>query len=97
MKIKLLTTFDVVLIFLASCIECGASADGDSVKNTIVEKGIVPKCESCGGNVKPDIVFFGEQLVRRVHNSTLEISGHWCSKHIIHDHVAFSPPASTSS
>lgn len=49
---------------VASCIECGTQADSDRVKKTIVEEGTVPKCESCGGNVKPDIVFFGEDLVR---------------------------------
>lgn len=28
--------------------------------------GNVPKCETCGGYVKPDIVFFGEDV--RVHS-----------------------------
>mmetsp|Transcript_37511 Transcript_37511/g.90993 ORF Transcript_37511/g.90993 Transcript_37511/m.90993 type:complete len:192 (+) Transcript_37511:2882-3457(+) len=51
----------------SSCIECGAQADPDRVKNTIVKKGSVPKCENCGGNVKPDIVFFGESLPDRFH------------------------------
>ena len=29
----------------------------------------VPKCDACGGVVRPDIVFFGEQLPRRFHSS----------------------------
>ncbi|KAL3931065.1 MAG: hypothetical protein SGBAC_011483 [Bacillariaceae sp.] len=49
----------------ASCIECGTKADPELVKNTIVKNGIVPKCEKCDGNVKPDIVFFGENLPDR--------------------------------
>jgi len=49
----------------ASCIECNTVADGESVKNTIVQDGSVPKCTECGGNVKPDIVFFGESLPDR--------------------------------
>lgn len=51
----------------ASCIECSKSADGDTVKHTIVELGETPKCQKCNGNVKPDIVFFGESLPQRFH------------------------------
>jgi len=51
----------------ASCIECHAPADGERVKDTIVQKGMTPICEKCGGNVKPDIVFFGEDLPARFH------------------------------
>ena len=28
-------------------------------------KGVVPKCSRCGGLIKPDIVFFGENLPSR--------------------------------
>ena len=49
----------------ASCIDCRKAADGEKVKETIVEKGGIPKCSKCGGNVKPDIVFFGENLPAR--------------------------------
>lgn len=48
--------------FPASCIECGKAADGTKVKRTILDAQI-PECEFCDGNVKPDIVFFGESLV----------------------------------
>lgn len=34
-----------------------------------INKSTVPKCEECtDGVVKPDIVFFGEQLPSRFHN-----------------------------
>lgn len=49
----------------ASCIDCRKSCDGEQVKETIVAKGGIPKCSKCGGNVKPDIVFFGENLPAR--------------------------------
>eukprot|EP00536_Pseudo-nitzschia_multiseries_P002617 jgi/Psemu1/63745/estExt_Genemark1.C_350070 len=51
----------------ASCIDCHRSADAASVKSTIVDHGKTPQCEHCGGNVKPDIVFFGEDLPSRFH------------------------------
>ncbi len=49
----------------ASCIDCKRPADADKVRETIVKDGKTPKCEYCGGNVKPDIVFFGEELPER--------------------------------
>jgi NAD-dependent SIR2 family protein deacetylase len=51
----------------ASCIDCGAPADIEKVKENIVGEGKTPKCKNCGGNVKPDIVFFGEGLPDRFH------------------------------
>lgn len=44
-----------------SCIEngCGKKFDGEKMKKC-VDDGKVPKCDKCGGLVKPDIVFFGE-------------------------------------
>mmetsp|Transcript_7049 Transcript_7049/g.17691 ORF Transcript_7049/g.17691 Transcript_7049/m.17691 type:complete len:456 (-) Transcript_7049:399-1766(-) len=51
----------------ASCTDCGRSADAEAVKSTIVDHGKTPKCTHCGGNVKPDIVFFGEGLPTRFH------------------------------
>jgi NAD-dependent SIR2 family protein deacetylase len=52
----------------AACIDCKKVADGKKVKDTIVQEGQIPKCKHCGGNVKPDIVFFGESLPARFHN-----------------------------
>ncbi|KAK4997353.1 Sir2 histone deacetylase Hst2 [Elasticomyces elasticus] len=46
-----------------SCIECKASYPDEDMKQHIAAQTI-PRClrESCGGLVKPEIVFFGEQL-----------------------------------
>jgi NAD-dependent SIR2 family protein deacetylase len=55
----------------ASCIQCGKPADAAAVKETIVQHGKAPVCQRqrCGGYVKPDIVFFGEGLPQKFHNS----------------------------
>lgn len=47
---------------------CGQIADAKAVEKAII-KGEIPMCE-CGGLVKPDIVFFGEQLPRSYHASS---------------------------
>ncbi|KAJ7143548.1 class I sirtuins SIR2 family protein [Mycena crocata] len=43
------------------CIDCHRTYDDEKMKRKILAKE-TPKCESCGGLVKPDIVFFGEDL-----------------------------------
>ena len=44
-----------------SCIECMRPYPEDEIKKHIDAKSI-PRCEQCKGLVKPEIVFFGEQL-----------------------------------
>lgn len=44
-----------------SCIECGMAYPEEELRRHVHEKTI-PRCESCKGLVKPEIVFFGEQL-----------------------------------
>lgn len=52
----------------ASCTKCGASADTDYVRESIVKEAKAPTCKRCkGGFIKPDIVFFGEGLPARFH------------------------------
>lgn len=51
----------------AACIDCGMAADMDSVRESIVDNGKPPRCRVCDGLVKPDIVFFGENLPSRFH------------------------------
>jgi NAD-dependent SIR2 family protein deacetylase len=51
----------------ASCIRCKSAADIAAVQHTIVVEKRVPKCDQCNANVKPDIVFFGEQLPELFH------------------------------
>ncbi|ESP02418.1 hypothetical protein LOTGIDRAFT_63645, partial [Lottia gigantea] len=50
----------------ATCILCGHKCDGDDIKDRILDDKL-PKCKktSCPGMVKPDIVFFGEDLPRK--------------------------------
>lgn len=52
------------------CIECKSSYPEDLMK-TAISKAEVPHCltPQCNGLVKPDIVFFGEQLPEEFHNN----------------------------
>ncbi len=43
------------------CLDCRASYSYEDVLPA-ASRGEVPYCESCGGVIKPDIVFFGESL-----------------------------------
>jgi NAD-dependent SIR2 family protein deacetylase len=54
----------------ASCVRCRTAADPKEVERTILESDDVPKCQQkrCSGLVKPDIVFFGENLPDRFHS-----------------------------
>ena len=51
----------------ACCIDCNKTSDIECVKDTITKEGKTPTCTYCVGNVKPDIVFFGEDLPDRFH------------------------------
>lgn len=53
----------------STCISCRKPADAEKVKQSIVDHGKVPLCHLCGSYVKPDIVFFGENLPARFHSS----------------------------
>lgn len=48
----------------AHCIDCRGEADSESVKADFFADH-TPMCRECGGYVKPDIVFFGENLPER--------------------------------
>jgi NAD+-dependent protein deacetylase SIR2 len=54
------------------CIECKTEFPEDLMKRQIRDKE-VPHCivPQCNGLVKPDIVFFGEQLPEAFHNNRL--------------------------
>ncbi len=43
------------------CIECGKTVSFSEAA-AVVNSGDVPCCKKCGGVLKPDIIFFGEQL-----------------------------------
>eukprot|EP00937_MAST-01D_sp_MAST-1D-sp2_P006518 g6518.t1 len=48
----------------AHCIDCGTAHAQDHVRAAVFADEIAT-CQKCGGIVKPDIVFFGEDLPRR--------------------------------
>ena len=52
------------------CIDCKHSYPSDMMESRLNEKS-VPHCESCGGLVKPDIVFFGESLPEAFHQNRM--------------------------
>ncbi|ROW16541.1 hypothetical protein VPNG_02805 [Cytospora leucostoma] len=58
------------------CIECKTPFPDDAMKDHVF-KGEVPRCRNgkCGGLVKPDIVFFGEQLPKAFHQNR-EVPSH---------------------
>jgi len=43
------------------CIDCRVPYDDEKMHRDVKERKI-PRCERCGGLVKPDIVFFGESV-----------------------------------
>lgn len=48
----------------AHCVACGHEVAAEDVRAAVFADA-VPRCERCGGFVKPDIVFFGEALPER--------------------------------
>ncbi|KAL2876117.1 Sir2 histone deacetylase Hst2 [Colletotrichum sp. CLE4] len=51
------------------CIECKDTFPADRMEKHVQDEH-VPKCDSCGGLVKPDIVFFGEALPETFRDNT---------------------------
>jgi NAD-dependent deacetylase len=45
----------------STCLSCGKKFLYESVAK-VVKDGTIPKCDSCTGLLKPDIIFFGEML-----------------------------------
>jgi NAD-dependent deacetylase len=43
------------------CLTCQAESDYNTVARTI-QADLVPKCNKCGGIIKPDIVFYGQDM-----------------------------------
>jgi NAD-dependent deacetylase len=46
----------------ASCVSCFKRYDTQEHINQYLKDGTIPRCEVCGGILKPNIVLFGEQL-----------------------------------
>lgn len=55
------------------CIECKAEFPMSEMEQ-FIQLGDVPHCHECQGLVKPDIVFFGEQLPKRFFDNIDEVS-----------------------
>jgi len=41
----------------SACVKCRTPYDAEVCQKTMIEHGEAPECNSCGGSVKPDIVF----------------------------------------
>jgi NAD-dependent deacetylase len=50
----------------ATCIRCYASVPSGKFVQAFIEEGRIPRCEACGGVIKPDIILLGEQLPAKV-------------------------------
>ncbi|KAG8563797.1 hypothetical protein GDO81_016202 [Engystomops pustulosus] len=48
----------------STCTMCLKEYPGETFRDSVM-KSEVPRCSACGGLIKPDIVFFGEQLPAR--------------------------------
>lgn len=46
----------------ATCTHCFHQYDGDALTAQVLATGEVPRCDICGGVIKPDVILFGEQL-----------------------------------
>ena len=50
-------------VYKYHCFSCGREFPTESVKDC---KGKIPKCESCGGIIKPDVVLYEEPLDEKI-------------------------------
>ena len=55
------------------CLSCGKKWTFEEIADT-VQRDIIPVCDSCGGMVKPDIIFFGEALPEKAVNRAFELA-----------------------
>ncbi|XP_069760447.1 NAD-dependent protein deacetylase sirtuin-3, mitochondrial [Narcine bancroftii] len=55
----------------ATCMVCHGTFTWDQLQGDVME-GRIPYCSSCSGVIKPDIVFFGEQLPWTFHQSLID-------------------------
>lgn len=45
-----------------SCMDCGNSVEIKVLTEKVNNEEIPPKCDKCGGTLRPDVVFFGDML-----------------------------------
>lgn len=48
-----------------SCTQCYHQEDALPYLGPFVERGEIPRCPTCGGILKPDVILFGEQLPQK--------------------------------
>lgn len=46
----------------ATCVRCYHTVATESIIDQFIEGGDMPRCERCGGVLKPNVILFGEQL-----------------------------------
>lgn len=56
-------------------LEAGIAPDGDADLETDFSSFVVPDCPSCGGLLKPDVVFFGENVPRERYERAVKALG----------------------
>jgi NAD-dependent deacetylase len=59
----------------ATCIACYREVETAPYLEAFLEAGVIPRCPSCGGVVKPNVILFGEQLPR----GPFETARAWCA------------------
>lgn len=58
----------------ASCISCKTPRDMEDCRTDFEITGVSPKCQSCGGIIKADVVMFGESMPTGKTNRAFEIA-----------------------
>ena len=58
----------------ASCISCNTDHEMDLCRKLFETTGVSPKCQSCGGLVKADVVMFGEAMPKDKTEEAFKIS-----------------------
>ncbi|GAB4510219.1 MAG: NAD-dependent protein deacylase Cob2 [Anaerolineae bacterium] len=54
----------------ATCTHCFTIYDGQHILQQFMQDGQVPRCPSCNGVIKPNVILFGEQLpIRELHGA----------------------------
>ena len=48
-----------------SCTQCFQQAKAADSLQPFLENGTIPRCQKCGGVLKPDVILFGEQLPQK--------------------------------
>jgi NAD-dependent deacetylase len=57
----------------ATCIRCFQEVSTENQLEAFVKRNVIPRCEHCGGILKPNIVLFGEQLPQQIVKEAKEL------------------------